>query len=79
MARPRTPLLSRERIRDAALALIDRDGLAELSMRKLAQELGVRAASLYSRASSKRSSRARARAIPNRVRPARKKSPSRSA
>ncbi|MBB5918019.1 AcrR family transcriptional regulator [Nocardia transvalensis] len=47
MARPRVPLLSRERIRDAALELIDRDGLAELSMRKLAAELGVRAASLY--------------------------------
>ncbi|RJQ77776.1 TetR family transcriptional regulator [Pseudonocardiaceae bacterium YIM PH 21723] len=48
MPRPRTPLLSRDRIRAAALALIDKDGLAELSMRKLAQELGVQAASLYS-------------------------------
>ncbi|MFC6012193.1 TetR/AcrR family transcriptional regulator [Nocardia lasii] len=47
MARPRVPLLSRERIRDAALVLVDRDGLAEVSMRKLAAELGVRAASLY--------------------------------
>lgn len=47
MARPKVPLLSRERIREAALALIDRDGLAELSMRKLAAELGVQAASLY--------------------------------
>ncbi|MFI5498286.1 TetR/AcrR family transcriptional regulator [Nocardia asteroides] len=47
MARPRVPLLSRERIRDAALTLIDRDGLAEVSMRKLAAELGVQAASLY--------------------------------
>ncbi|MQY25612.1 TetR/AcrR family transcriptional regulator [Nocardia aurantia] len=47
MARPRVPLLSRERIRDAALELIDRDGLPELSMRKLATELGVSAASLY--------------------------------
>ncbi|MFC4376496.1 TetR/AcrR family transcriptional regulator [Nocardia halotolerans] len=47
MARPRVPLLSRDRIRDAALALIDRDGLAEVSMRKLAAELGVQAASLY--------------------------------
>ncbi|MFE3104943.1 TetR/AcrR family transcriptional regulator [Nocardia tengchongensis] len=47
MARPKVPLLSRERIRDAALSLIDRDGLAELSMRKLAAELGVQAASLY--------------------------------
>ncbi|WP_330182093.1 TetR family transcriptional regulator [Nocardia sp. NBC_01503] len=47
MARPKVPLLSRERIRDAALTLVDRDGLAELSMRKLAAELGVQAASLY--------------------------------
>ncbi|MGW4634421.1 TetR/AcrR family transcriptional regulator [Nocardia sp. NPDC004415] len=47
MARPRVPLLSRDRIRDTALTLIDRDGLAEVSMRKLAAELGVQAASLY--------------------------------
>ncbi|APA97346.1 TetR/AcrR family transcriptional regulator [Nocardia seriolae] len=47
MARPKVPLLSRERISEAALTLIDRDGLAELSMRKLAAELGVQAASLY--------------------------------
>lgn len=47
MGRPRTPLLSRDRIRDTALTLIDRDGLAGLSMRKLAAELGVQAASLY--------------------------------
>ena len=47
MARPRVPLLSRDRIREAALELIDRDGLAELSMRKLAAGLGVQAASLY--------------------------------
>ncbi|MGW5575315.1 TetR/AcrR family transcriptional regulator [Nocardia thailandica] len=47
MARPRVPLLSRDRIRETALAMIDRDGLAELSMRKLAAKLGVQAASLY--------------------------------
>ena len=47
MARPRVPLLTRDRIRAAALALIDRAGLGELSMRKLAAELGVQAASLY--------------------------------
>lgn len=45
MGRPR--VLSRERIRDSALLLIDRAGLGELSMRKLAAELGVQAASLY--------------------------------
>ncbi|MDQ3156810.1 MAG: TetR family transcriptional regulator [Actinomycetota bacterium] len=53
MARPRTPLLSRERIRDVALELIDSVGLEALSMRRLAQELGVQAASLYSHYSSK--------------------------
>ncbi|WP_282782751.1 MULTISPECIES: TetR/AcrR family transcriptional regulator C-terminal domain-containing protein [unclassified Nocardia] len=47
MARPKVPLLSRDRIREAALTLVDRDGLGELSMRKLAAELGVQAASLY--------------------------------
>ena len=48
MARPRTPLLNRDLIRDAALSVIDAHGLAALSMRRLAQELGVQAASLYS-------------------------------
>lgn len=48
MARPTTPLLSTDRIRDAALELIDTDGLAALSMRNLAGRLGVQAASLYS-------------------------------
>ncbi|MBC7633669.1 TetR family transcriptional regulator [Aeromicrobium sp.] len=48
MVRPSTPLLNRVLIRDAALAVIDSDGLAALSMRRLAQELGVQAASLYS-------------------------------
>src|SRR5205814_1595470 len=35
------------RIHAAALRIIDADGLEGLSMRKLAAELGVRAASLY--------------------------------
>ena len=48
MARPKTPLLSKPVIRRVALELIDRDGLEKLSMRKLAQELDVQAASLYS-------------------------------
>lgn len=48
MARPTTPLLSTDRIRDAALELIDTEGLAALSMRNLAGRLGVQAASLYS-------------------------------
>lgn len=47
MPRPSTPLLSRDRIRIRALALVDAAGLAGLSMRKLAGELGVQAPSLY--------------------------------
>jgi AcrR family transcriptional regulator len=39
--------LSRERVIAAALALVDRDGLERLSMRRLASELGVEAMSLY--------------------------------
>lgn len=47
MARPRTPLLNRELIRDTALELLDTQGAAGLSMRRLAERLGVQAASLY--------------------------------
>ncbi len=43
---PATPL-SRQRIVDAALTVIDRDGLEALSMRKLGAELGVEAMALY--------------------------------
>ncbi len=39
--------LSRERIAEAALALIDAEGLPALSMRKLGASLGVEAMSLY--------------------------------
>src|SRR3954454_18704580 len=39
--------LSRERILDAAIELVDRDGLAALNMRRLAAELGVGTMSLY--------------------------------
>jgi AcrR family transcriptional regulator len=47
MARPRNPLLSRERIVAAALAVVDADGLSALSTRRLAVELGVSGPSLY--------------------------------
>lgn len=47
MARPRTPLLSRERIVDAARALVDSEGLEALSTRRLAARLGVSGPSLY--------------------------------
>ena len=43
---PREPL-SRERIEEAALALIEREGNEGFSMRKLAEDLGCRAMSLY--------------------------------
>jgi AcrR family transcriptional regulator len=39
--------LSKERVLQAAVALADRDGIEALSMRKLAEELGVEAMSLY--------------------------------
>ncbi|HUQ17053.1 MAG TPA: TetR/AcrR family transcriptional regulator C-terminal domain-containing protein [Candidatus Saccharimonadales bacterium] len=39
--------LTRERILDAALAVVDRDGLEGLSMRRLGAELGVEAMALY--------------------------------
>jgi AcrR family transcriptional regulator len=47
MARPRLPLLDRGRIVERAIAIIDADGLDALSTRRLAQELNVRAPSLY--------------------------------
>jgi AcrR family transcriptional regulator len=53
MPRPSTPILSRSRIRDATLELVDQDGLGGLSMRRLADRLGVRAASLYSHVATK--------------------------
>jgi len=45
-AAPRTPL-DREAIVEAALRLIDRDGVDGLSMRRLAAELGTTAGALY--------------------------------
>jgi AcrR family transcriptional regulator len=47
MVRPRQPMLSRQRIVDAAMAIIDADGLDGLSTRRLAKELAVQAPSLY--------------------------------
>ncbi|MFI8215022.1 TetR/AcrR family transcriptional regulator [Streptomyces sp. NPDC085932] len=45
--------LSRERVLAAALALVDREGLSALSMRRLGAELGVEAMALYRYAESK--------------------------
>ncbi|MFI1469819.1 TetR/AcrR family transcriptional regulator [Streptomyces wuyuanensis] len=47
MARPRKPLLSRERIVGSASALVDAEGLEAVSTRRLAAELGVSGPSLY--------------------------------
>ncbi|MBW8735857.1 MAG: TetR/AcrR family transcriptional regulator C-terminal domain-containing protein [Streptomyces turgidiscabies] len=47
MARPRKPLLSTGLIVETARALVDAEGLAALSTRRLAAELGVSGPSLY--------------------------------
>ncbi len=51
-AAPRTPL-SKERVLRAAVHLADKGGIESLSMRKLAQELGVEAMSLYNHVQNK--------------------------
>ncbi|MBL8684491.1 MAG: TetR/AcrR family transcriptional regulator C-terminal domain-containing protein [Myxococcales bacterium] len=45
MARP--SILSRDKVLSAAVAIVDREGLDALSMRRLGEELGVEAMSLY--------------------------------
>src|SRR6266540_4084712 len=45
--------LSRERVLHAAIRLADQGGIEALSMRKLAQELGVEAMSLYNHVANK--------------------------
>jgi AcrR family transcriptional regulator len=50
---PRRTPLSRERVLRAAIALADERGAQELTMRKLAQALGVEAMSLYNHVASK--------------------------
>ncbi|MGW7100794.1 TetR/AcrR family transcriptional regulator [Streptomyces sp. NPDC054838] len=47
MARPRKPLLSRDRIVEAACTLVDAEGLEAVSTRRLAAALGVSGPSLY--------------------------------
>ena len=51
-AKVRAPL-SRERVMRAAIALADSTGIESLSMRKLGQELGVEAMSLYNHVANK--------------------------
>ena len=45
--------LNRERVLEAGVALADREGIAELSMRRLGQEVGVEAMSLYNHVRNK--------------------------
>src|SRR4029453_5456839 len=53
MVRPKTPLLSQDRIVEVAVAVIDAEGLDALSTRRLAHELGGRAPSLYNHFATK--------------------------
>lgn len=50
---PGRPGLSRERVLRAALALVDREGLGAVSMRRVGEELGVEAMSLYNHVANK--------------------------
>lgn len=52
-ARAQRPPLSRQRALEAAVAVADTDGLAALTMRRLAQDLGVEAMSLYHHVANK--------------------------
>jgi AcrR family transcriptional regulator len=49
----RRPQLTRERVVATAIDLADRDGVESISMRRLAQELGVEAMSLYTHVRNK--------------------------
>jgi len=51
--RPRQALLTRDRIVAAAVEVLDTDGLGALSTRRLAEQLGVRAPSLYNHFATK--------------------------
>lgn len=53
MARPARPVLNRQRIIETATAIIDAEGLAGLSTRRLARELRVQAPSLYNHFATK--------------------------
>ena len=47
MARPKVPLISKRAALEAALDIIDTEGIDALSIRRLAERLGVNGASLY--------------------------------
>jgi AcrR family transcriptional regulator len=50
---PKRDALSRERILGTALAIVDREGLESISMRRIGEELGVEAMSLYHHVANK--------------------------
>jgi AcrR family transcriptional regulator len=50
---PKREALTRERILQTALAIVDREGLEAISMRRLGEELGVEAMSLYNHLANK--------------------------
>jgi TetR/AcrR family transcriptional regulator, tetracycline repressor protein len=47
LVRPKVPLISRRNVLEVALKIIDNEGLDGLSIRRLAEQLGVNGASLY--------------------------------
>lgn len=47
MARPKVPLISRRKALEAALDIVDNEGLDALSIRRLGEAMGVNGASLY--------------------------------
>lgn len=53
MARPARPVLSQQRIVEAAIAIVDEEGLEALSTRRLARALRVQAPSLYNHFATK--------------------------
>lgn len=53
MARPRTPLISLDRVVEAATRILETEGLHALSLRALGARMGVNSASLYHHFASK--------------------------
>ncbi len=53
MGRPSEPLLSKEMIVDAAMAIVDESGMSAMTTRAIAKRLGVGQASLYNHISSR--------------------------
>lgn len=53
MGRPKVPLISRRNVIQVGLAIVESEGVEAMTMRRLAQELGVNGASFYHHFSSK--------------------------